>query len=212
MAIETTLGGVSAAASGLYGLWLVRRPASVGRTLAKTAAVGALAVLAYVAGAPIALTVALVLSALGDSFLAGEAERWLPFGLAAFLAAHVAYLWLFVHDGGGRAVLMAEPLRTVGIAAVFAAGAAMLAWLWSAVGALRVAVALYAIALCAMVAASLTLAPRLWPAMAGAGAFMLSDGVLSAQLFKGVRAPLATYTVWGLYYAAQALIVWAYLR
>jgi len=212
MAIETTLGGVSAAASGLYGLWLVRRPVAVGRTLTKTAAVGALAVLAYVAGAPIALTVALVLSALGDAFLAGEAERWLPFGLTAFLAAHIAYIWLFAHDGGGRAILMAEPVRLLGFVAAFAAGAAMLSWLWSSLGRLRWAVAAYALALSLMAAASFTLPARLWPAMAGAGAFLLSDGVLSAELFKGLRARWATYAVWALYYAAQALIVWAYLR
>src|ERR1700759_1338414 len=101
MGVETTLGGMSAAASGLYGLWLVRKAVSTWRTLAKTAAVAALAVLSYVSGAPVAMTIALVLSALGDAFLAGEAERWLPAGLAAFLAAHVAYIWLFVHDGGG---------------------------------------------------------------------------------------------------------------
>ncbi len=212
MGIETTLEGVSAAASGLYGLWLVRTPASIHRTLAKTTAVAALAVLAYVSGAPIALTVALVLSALGDAFLAGEAERWLPFGLAAFLAAHLAYVWLFAHDGGGRAVLLAEPVRAFGAIAAFGVGAALLSWLWRGLGALRIAVALYAIALCAMAAASFTLPLRLWPAMAGAAAFMVSDGILSAQLFKGLRAPWATYAVWGLYYAAQALIVWAYLR
>ena len=212
MGIEPTLEGVSVAASGLYGLWLVRRPASVRRTLAKATAVAALAVLAYVSGAPIALTVALVLSALGDAFLAGESERWLPFGLTAFLAAHLGYIWLFVHDGGGRAVLLAEPMRALGVTMVFTAGVALLVWLWRGLGALRMAVALYAIALCAMAAASFTLPSRLWPAMAGAAAFVVSDGILSAQLFKGLRAPWATYAVWGLYYAAQALIVWAYLK
>jgi uncharacterized membrane protein YhhN len=88
----------------------------------------------------------------------------------------------------------------------------MLVWLWRGLGGLRPAVVAYAVALCAMTAASFTLPGRLWPAMAGAAAFMASDGILSAQLFKGLRAPWATYLVWGLYYLAQALIVWAYLR
>jgi uncharacterized membrane protein YhhN len=169
-------------------------------------------VLAYVAGAPPPLTVALVLSAIGDACLAGDRERWLTAGLSAFLLAHVSYIWLFIHDGGGRAALIAEPVRTLGVAAAFAAGVTMLAWLWRSLGAMRIAVLAYATALCLMAAASFTLPYRLWPAMLGAAAFTASDGLLSAELFKDLRAPWLTYAVWGLYYAAQALIVWAYLR
>jgi uncharacterized membrane protein YhhN len=211
MAIDTALIGASAAASGLYGLWLIERPIGPFRTAAKTLAVAALAVLAYIVGAPVALTAGLTLSALGDAFLAGRTERWLPFGLAAFLAAHIGYIWLFVHDGGGRAILMAEPARMLGVVATLAAGAAMLIWLWPTLGALRTAVALYGLALSAMAAASFTLPLRLWPVMAGAGAFLISDGLLSAQLFKALRARWASYAVWALYYLAQSLIVWAYL-
>jgi uncharacterized membrane protein YhhN len=212
MSAESALGGVSAIASAVYGLWLARKPISAWRTLAKTAAVAALAVLAYVAGAPAPLTAALVLSAIGDACLAGDPERWLPVGLGAFLLAHASYIWLFVHDGGGRAALIAEPVRTFGVAAAFAAGVTMLAWLWRSLGAMRGAVCLYVIALCGMAASSFTLPHRLWPAMVGAAAFIASDGLLSAQLFKSLRAPWVSYAVWGLYYAAQALIAWAYLR
>lgn len=212
MSVESTLGGVSAVASAVYGLWLTRRPVSAWRTLAKTLPVGALAVLAYVAGAPVALTTALVLSAIGDACLAGDAERWLPAGLGAFLLAHVAYIWLFVHDGGGRAALIAEPVRTLGVAAAFATGVTMLAWLWRSLGAMKGAVSVYVVALVAMTASSFTLPHRLWPAMLGAAAFTASDGILSAELFKSLRSPLASLAVWSLYYAAQALILWAYLR
>ncbi len=212
MGAETALGGVSAIASMVFGLWLARRPVSAWRTLVKTVAVASLAVLAYVAGAPAPLTAALVLSAIGDAFLAGESERWLPPGLSAFLLAHVSYIWLFVHDGGGRAALIAEPVRTLGVAAAFAAGVTMLAWLWRSLGAMRGAVSVYAIALCAMTASSFTLPHRLWPAMLGAVAFNASDSLLSAELFKSLRAPWVSHAVWGLYYAAQVLIVWAYLR
>jgi uncharacterized membrane protein YhhN len=212
MGAESLLAGVSAAASALFGLWMAHKPVSAARTLVKTAPVAALAVLAYIAGAPVALTTALVLSAIGDACLAGEAERWLPAGLGAFLLAHVSYIWLFAHDGGGRAALIAEPVRTLGVAAAFAAGVTLMAWLWRSLGALRLAVGVYAVALCGMAAASFTLPHRLWPAMLGAAAFTASDGVLSAELFKSLRAPWAGYAVWGLYYAAQALILWAYLR
>jgi uncharacterized membrane protein YhhN len=212
MSVETTLGAVSAISGAAYGLWLTRGPVSAWRTLVKTAAVAALAVLAYVAGAPLPLTTALVLSAIGDACLAGDAERWLPAGLGAFLLAHVSYIWLFVHDGGGRAALIAEPVRTLGVAAAFATGVTMLAWLWRSLGAMRGAVSVYVVAICAMTASSFTLPHRLWPAMLGAVAFTASDAILSAELFKTLRAPWATYAVWGLYYAAQALILWAYLR
>jgi uncharacterized membrane protein YhhN len=212
MSLETTLGGVSAAAGVAYGLWFMRRPASAGRTLVKTAPVAMLAVMAYVAGAPLPLTAGLVLSAVGDACLAGDPGRWLPAGLGAFLLAHLAYIWLFVHDGGGRAALIAEPVRTLGVAAAFAVAVTMLSWLWRSLGAMRGAVTIYVAAICVMAAASFTLPHRLWPAMAGAAAFVASDGVLSAELFKDLRAPWASYAVWTLYYAAQALIAWAYLR
>ena len=212
MSAQSVLGGVSLAASLAYGLWFVRRPVSTTRTLVKTTAVGALAVLAYVSGAPMALTIALVLSAAGDAFLAGDAERWLPAGLGAFLLAHVAYIWLFAHDGGGRAALIAEPVRTLGVAGAFAFGVTLLAWLWRSLGAMRAPVVLYAAALCAMTAASFTLPHLMWPAMLGASAFALSDGILSAELFKSVKGAFVAYAVWGLYYAGQALIAYAFLR
>ncbi|MDR3417562.1 MAG: lysoplasmalogenase [Nevskia sp.] len=212
MSAETTLGAVSGAACAAYGFWLLRQPVSAGRTLVKVTPVAALAVMAYLAGAPLPLTAALVLSAVGDGFLAGDAERWLPAGLSAFLLAHLSYIWLFVHDGGGRAALIAEPVRTLGVAAAFAVAVTMLAWLWRSLGPLRGAVLVYVAAICLMAAASFTLPHRLWPAMLGASAFVASDGLLSAELFKGLKARWVTYAVWWLYYAAQALITWAYLR
>ncbi len=212
MSIERTLIGVSAIASLGYGLWFVRQPISPLRTLVKTAPVAALAVLAYVDGAPAPLIIALILSAAGDAFLAGDKDRWLPIGLGAFLFAHVAYIALFLHEGGGRAALIAEPVRNIGVAGAFAAGVTMLAFLWNKLGRMRAAVAVYVVAICVMTAATFTLPHRLWPAMAGAAAFTLSDAVLSAELFAGLEAAWASYAVWFLYYAAQALILWAYLR
>jgi uncharacterized membrane protein YhhN len=212
MSVETTLAGLSAAASAGYGAWFVAQPVSAPRTLVKTAAVGLLAVLAYVEGAPLALTIALVLGAAGDAFLAGDPARWLPAGLGAFLLAHLIYVGLFVHDGGGRAALVAEPLRDLGVAAAFAAGVTLTAWLWRSLGPMRLPVLLYAIAVSAMTAAAFTLPRRLWPAMVGAALFTASDTLLSAELFKGLRAGWTPHAVWALYYAAQALIVWAYLR
>jgi len=211
MTLYTGLVGASALA-GLGYCALIERAPSAGRTLVKAVAVGALAVLAYFRGAPIALVLGLGLSCLGDAFLAGDAKKWLPSGLAAFLAAHVAYIWLFLQDGGGRAALAAEPARALGVIGAAAAGLAMIAWLWRALGPLRPAVVVYAAALAAMVATAFTLPKVLWPAMVGALCFMASDALLSAELFKQIRSRLTAQAVWWLYYAAQASIAFAYLR
>jgi len=212
MSFDIVLIGASGLACIAYSL-LIGRRASPGRTLVKAAAVGALAVLAYVRGAPTPLVVALILSTLGDAFLAGDPATWLPAGLSAFLLAHGSYIWLFLQDGGGRAALAAEPLRAVGVITAFAAGLMMLAWLWRELAAgMRATVAFYALALSAMVATSFTLPKILWPAMVGAVWFMISDALLAAELFKGLRSRLSGQAVWWLYYAAQGAMTYAYLR
>lgn len=77
---------------------------------------------------------------------------------------------------------------------------------------MRGPVVLYAAALCAMAAASLTLPQRMWPAMLGAAAFFAANAVHSAALFKDARSRWVSGSAWFLYYAGQALITWAYLR
>ena len=133
------------------------------RTGVKAAAVAFLAITGYVAGAPLPLIAALTASAVGDAFLSGDPERWLTGGLAAFLLAQIAYLWLFVDDGFGWVILGAEPARAVGAAVALAAGAALLVWLWRSLDAVRPAVAAYVAALSLMAASAFTLPPRLWP-------------------------------------------------
>jgi uncharacterized membrane protein YhhN len=206
------LWGAAGICAALYGLVLVHRPPSFLRTLVKTAAVGALALLAYLEGGGPWLAVALALCAAGDAFLAGDPKRWLPFGLAAFLAGHVVYVLLFWRERGpaaGPAFWAVAPL-------VVLAAAAMLAQLWRSLGALKPAVVLYVLAIVAMVATSLLL-PRLrWPATIGALAFMASDAILSFDLFKGAQlfgSPrLTAWAVWFLYFGGQAMIAWGMLR
>jgi uncharacterized membrane protein YhhN len=206
------LWGAAGICAALYGLVLVHRPPSFLRTLVKTAAVGALALLAYLEGGGPWLAVALALCAAGDAFLAGDPKRWLPFGLAAFLAGHVVYVLLFWRERGpaaGPAFWAVAPL-------VVLAAAVMLAQLWRSLGALKPAVVLYVLAIVAMVAASLLL-PRLrWPATIGALAFMASDAILSFDLFKGAKlfgSPrLTAWAVWFLYFGGQAMIAWGMLR
>jgi len=197
--------------AALYGLVLVQRPPSFLRTLVKTVAVGALAMLAYLEGEGPWLAIALALCAVGDAFLAGDPKRWLPFGLAAFLAGHVVYGLLFWRERGsvGAAFWIVAPL-------IVLAAAVLLTRLWRPLGALKPAVALYVLAIVAMVSTSLLLPRPHWPATIGALAFMASDAVLSFELFKGARLAgsprLTAWAVWFLYFAGQALIAWGMLR
>jgi uncharacterized membrane protein YhhN len=212
MTLETGFIALSAAAAILYALVFNARAPSLLRTAVKTTAVGALAGLAVIDGAPPFLIAALALSAVGDAFLAGDPRRWLAPGLGAFLFAHLAYIWLFMRIGGGRAALEAEPWRALGVFGAVAAGAMMLTWLWGSIGPLRPAVAVYAAALAAMTAAAFTLPRLFWPAMAGAVLFMASDALLSAEQFKGRRTVWSGPAIWAAYFAAQALMAYAFLR
>ena len=209
--IDVWLWGAAGLCAALYGLVLVQRPPSFSRTLIKTAATGALAVLAYWQGGGPLLAIALALCAIGDAFLAGDPKRWLPFGLAAFLAGHLAYVLLFWRERGAVDTVFWATAPLVVLAA-----AVMLWRLWPSLGALKPAVALYVAAIVAMVALSLLLPRFRWPATAGALAFMASDAILSFDLFKGAKlagsARLTAWAVWFLYFGGQAMIAWGMLR
>ncbi|HWU13406.1 MAG TPA: lysoplasmalogenase [Caulobacter sp.] len=208
---DLRLWAVAGLCAALYGLVLVQRPPSLLRTSIKTLAVGALSVLAYLEGDGPGLAIALALCALGDAFLAGDPKRWLPFGLAAFLAGHLVYVLVFWRERGPAGT----PFWTVAPLVVLVA-AILVAKLWRSLGALKPAVVLYVLAIVAMVSTSLLL-PRLrWPATVGALAFMVSDAILSFDLFKGARLAgsprLTAWAVWFLYFGGQAMIAWGMLR
>ena len=210
--LERRLVWLSAIAAVLYAAAFLHRSPSALRTVVKTAAVGALAVIAYLADVPWLLAAGLALSAVGDAFLAGDPDRWLPAGLGAFLLAHLLYIWFFLETGLGLASFAASPVRLAGAVAVFVLAAGMLAWLWRSLGAMRRAVSVYVGAIAVMVAASFTLPAPLWPAALGAVLFMLSDAVLSVELFKGLKSRVAAHAVWALYYLGQFAIGWAFVR
>lgn len=203
---------VSVVAGIAYGAVLQFRPQGVFRTSVKTAAIGTLALWAWMAGAPPLLTGALALSAVGDAFLAGDPDRWLPPGLGSFLLAHGLYTVLFL-EIGGFGIVRADPSRLVPFLAAGFVGTLMVAWLWRDLGPLRPAVIAYVLAIVAMVGAAFTLDRDRLAAMVGAVAFMASDGVLSWRLFKHrqASAPFADHAVWWLYWGGQTAIATAFL-
>lgn len=208
---------LSLSAAIAYGAVFVLRPPSPLRTGLKMVAVGALAVLAWQNTNHNALGLmvctALALSAIGDGFLAGDPKRWLPLGLGSFLIAHILYVaafWVLGEHGHWL-----SPLRA-GLITVSILGAmGMLVWLWPHLGAMRAAVSVYIAAIVAMLATSILLPWQAWPVMVGALAFMASDAILSAELFRGAKlggsTRLTAYAIWGLYYGGQAAIAYGLL-
>jgi uncharacterized membrane protein YhhN len=209
--VALTVASIVAAA--VYGFRLLQKPPSPVRTVAKTLAVGAIAVIAWLSGHVWLLAIGLTLSAVGDAFLAGDPKRWLPLGLVSFLLAHAAYIVVFVHAGGGIGMFRVEPIRFAGVLAATAGAVFVFRLILPKLGGMTAPVVVYMLAIVAMVFTALALPRPRWPAMAGAAAFLASDGVLAVRLFKYEGRPdlTADLAVWWLYYAAQVGIALAFL-
>jgi uncharacterized membrane protein YhhN len=209
--IEATANGaliLSAAAAVLYLIIVNQRPTPL-RTVPKTFAVGLLAVLGFVENGPALLFVALVLSAVGDAFLSRDGEAMFLGGLASFLAAHLAYVGLFIGQGGGLAHLFAQELRLAVAAAIAVAALVAMALVWRRVRpTLALPMLAYTLAAVAMSFAALTL-DRPWLVI-GAVLFLASDALLATERFLlSAVSPHRAWLrqlVWILYYVAQATI------
>ena len=216
--LQAGLAAISLAAAALYGFVLLRRSPSLVRTAVKAKAVGALATIGWVEACfggrgGWLLAVGLTLSALGDAFLAGDPKKGLPFGLVSFLLAHAAYIVVFLHAGGGVAMVRLQPIRVAAILAAVAGAVFVMRLSWPTLGPMRGPALVYMLAILAMVVAAAALPVRRWSAIAGALAFFASDGVLAVRLFKHEGRPdlAADLAVWWLYYGGQAGIAWAFL-
>lgn len=200
-----------------YGLVLTAIAARVpvgehltGRFAGQPVAKSAMAVLLAVAASfhPIArerrwLVPALLLSALGDFFLA---MPWWPpafvSGLGAFLLAHLCYL-------GALLPLRGKPSagRAVAIVAVVAACVGMLTRFWPKLAdeGMTIPVTVYISVLAAMVCAALIARlPTIWTAL-GATLFAVSDGMIGiGQFVLGSEA--LELPIWWVYAASQVLI------
>lgn len=205
-ALQLALLGLSAAGAAGYGA-VLRRPPSALRSLAKTAAAGALAALSAAEGGPALLTLGLVLSAAGDLALSREGEGAFLAGLGAFLLAHAAFVPLFLGAAEGL-----SPSWGLLALAAFAAAGLLLRRLGPALGEMRLAVMGYVAALLAMALAAFAAPAALWPLPLGAALFLASDSVLALDrfLWAGAKRWAAPF-VWGSYFAAIALIAGAFL-
>ena len=211
----TLLLFVSAATSLLYGSRFFAASGGWTKAVVKTGAVGALALYAFASGAPWLLLAGLVLSSLGDFFLAFDGEKPFIAGLGSFLLAHVVYVVLFREVGLPLAVIGAETGRLVGVIAIVVVCLGLLAWLWAHLGEMRAPVVAYTVAILAMVVSALALDGRP-TAIVGAFAFAISDSCLAAITFRLKEGRLATLwlplAVWWLYWGAQVMILAGFVR
>ncbi len=92
----TTLLFWAAAACALAYLPISNHPAGLMRTCVKTASVALLAIVAAAQSAPILLTLALVLCAVGDALLSRDTDETFMAGVGAFATGHLAYIALFL--------------------------------------------------------------------------------------------------------------------
>lgn len=183
--------------SGAEGWWIVG---------VKGLAISPLAVLAWQRGRGVPgklLAFGLAFSSLGDVLLAIPGRDLFLFGLLAFLTAHLLYIVLFhrLRSPDGHRV---GP-RILGVV-LFAAAAT--SWLWKDLGALRLPVLFYILAIATM-AALAQRTRRPWVAL-GAVLFVLSDTVLAIGRFQGGFA-LSDVVVWVTYVGAQWAITWGVL-
>lgn len=196
---------ISVTAAAAYLLFYVGRPPSLNRTIIKTLAIAALSALAVIMDGPWLLVAALALSALGDLFISRDGEAAFLAGLGSFLLAHVAYIALFWDVAGALSPIVA------GVFAIYAIG--MLRWMWPHLAGMKAPVCAYIAVIYAMGVVAAAAPPALWPIIAGAGLFVISDSVLAAETFVFKDAPRrwTTPVIWVTYYASQVLITAAFL-
>ena len=181
-------------------VWLLATPDHRSRFVAKPlASLGF--VLVAVSGVPSAgdygwlVLAGLTLSAAGDVAL--MFDRWFLAGVAAFGAAHLAYVAAFVG--------VSPPAAPAVIVAVVVGVVAGRWVLPHAEGTMRFAVGAYVAVISAMLGATLSIARVLPVVTAGAVAFVVSDLAVARERFV---APDPRNRLWGLplYYVGQLLI------
>ena len=212
--VRVGISALALAASVAY-FGFMQMPRSALRTLAKTICFSLLSFLplTYLAVFPdqiaglIALSLALLLSAIGDMFLAvGDERRFFVAGLSAFLLAHVVYI-------GGFIPFIEAPTQYALVLMLVCAAAAftLVARLWPRLGGLRLPVLTYFVIIMVMVGGSLSIPMASVWLPAGAVIFAVSDSLIAVRKF-GAPFAFVNELVWGTYVVAQFLITTSMLE
>lgn len=193
-----------------YGAVFGLAAPSVLRSGVKTLPLAALLGIALLSSAPPALSLALLLSALGDLALSRPGARAVLAGMGAFGAAHLAYVALFWQAGASVSHLLALPQLMGALALILLA-------VWTArrlaprAGTLGAPLCAYAAVIAAMGLGALALPSGFALAVTGAALFVASDLILGEQMFGTPRGPWADRLLWVLYVAGQGLLTLAFL-
>lgn len=183
---------------------------SVMRSAVKTMSTAALALAAFLVGAPVLLVYALALGSVGDLALSRDGQRAFLAGLIAFAFSHLAYIPLFVGLPGTPVLFDLNWVAWAGCAAMVLLAISTTRWLLPHTGSLRVPVGIYVLIICVMGIAALHLGVDFRLSLIGAVLFLASDMILSVQLFRlenpSAASRRAGQCVWPLYWGGQALI------
>lgn len=207
---------VAGMASFIYFLALSHQPASDLKTMVKTLATGLLALAAVSLGADYWLIAGLVACALGDYFLSKDTDRTMMLAMIAFGGAHIIFAILFLGAGNGLAIPAVGSGAFWAMIGLLLLAVLMFLALWPKAGALRLPVTLYIPLITAMGLAALTMPfeGRLQAAIIGAGLFILSDVLISLQLFVLKPAQSAheglSRTIWSTYWIGLFMIFWTF--
>jgi uncharacterized membrane protein YhhN len=185
-----------------YGEVWVRLDVSLLRSGIKTGSTAILAAVALIWGMPW-LAFALALGAVGDWFLSRDPDTGFLPGLIAFALGHLLYLALLWPMVGAI-----HPV-SAGVFVLILTG--VMVRLWPVLGALRGPVAVYAAISAGLGVCALSLPEGHGILRFGVLAFILSDVILSEDLFRlpegDPRKPIYARILWGLYWGGQAMIL-----
>lgn len=204
------IAGIGAGIAVIYQT-RVNGQTSATRSALKTAPVALFSIAAALAGAPWLLVLGLALGAAGDLALSRKGEAAFIAGLGSFALAHLAYAAVFVDVPGRLALFDLTALRWLGLAALVIMAQSTVFWLLPYAGGMKRPVAAYVAIITVMGLAALHLPGANGLAIVGAGVFVVSDLVLSIELFRmeedSRAARLASHLVWPLYWGGQGLIL-----
>lgn len=194
----------SGALALIYLLFMTHAAPSALRSAVKT---GSIALLAVAALPVPLLALALGLGALGDLALSRDGERAFLAGIAAFAAAHLAYLAVFLTLAGAPALTVGWQIgAALGIAAV---SVLMARLLWSKAGPLRWPVLGYVVIIAVMgINALLVPLPFARLVIVAAFLFILSDSLIATERFlirEGAAPRWMPPAIWATYWLAQLL-------
>jgi uncharacterized membrane protein YhhN len=194
-----------------YQVWFCVRPASLLKTTVKTLSIACLALAAFFVTAPPLLILGLSACAVGDFWLSRDGDKAFLIGLISFAIGHVFYIPLFLWTGGGEIGLLLQMPWAIFAVGLIAIGALMATRLWPAAGNLRMPVMVYiVIIMCMGLSAITTTSAGLNIACFGAFLFVISDMILSVELFllseNNILRRVAPRFVWAFYWMGQAAI------